>query len=412
MTSSFYTDNRRRLYQNLPDASLFVLCSGGLSHRTADDEYRFFANRNFVYLTGIAEPDCIVLAYRLHGEIQETLYIRDMDPAAEIRGGRRITSQEAQAASGMEHIAFRSAFDGTFHKLARDIYFQRLYLCLESNTGQEATDPNHHFLHMATRWYPNLKPENMFPFIARQRTIKSDEELSNIRSAMDITREGILRMMRACRGAEREMDLFAEFMCVVHKHGAVEPAFKPIVSCGANNFFLHYDTPSGPLTDGAFCLADVGAVVDFCCVDISRVFPRDGAFTPRQRDVYAISLEANNEITAGIKAGMDFPEIDRLYRQKVFPGLKALGLLYDPGDLDKYVWHGCTHHIGMDVHDVGSYQVPIEKNMVFTVDTGIYIREWGLGMRIEDNVLVTDDGLICLSAGIPRTIDEIEAVMA
>lgn len=412
MTSSFYTGNRRRLYQNLPDASLFVLCSGGVSHRTADDDYRFFANRNFVYLTGIAEPDCMLFAYRLHGQIHETLYIRDMDPAAEVRGGRRITREEARAASGMDDIAYRSAFEGMFHKLARDIYFQRLYLCLEANTGQEATDPNHHLYHTAAQRYPNLKPENAFPFIARQRTIKSAEELANIRGAMDITREGILRMMRACRGAGRETDLFAEFMYVIHRHGAVEPAFKPIVSCGANNFFLHYDTPSGLLADGELCLADVGAIVDFCCVDISRVFPRDGTFTPRQRDVYAISLDANDEITAEIKAGMAFPEIDRLYRQRVFPGLKALGLLSDPADLDRYVWHGCTHHVGLDVHDVGSYQTPIEKGMVFTVDTGIYIREWGLGMRIEDNVLATDDGLTCLSAGIPRRIDEIEAAMA
>lgn len=412
MKSAFYINNRERLYEILPDTSLLVLCSGGSTHRSADDEYRFFANRNFVYLTGIAEPDCRLLVWRLHGEINEVLFVRDMDPKAEIRGGRRINKEEAQAASGIAQVSYMSEFTGIFHKLARDIYFDRLYLCLESNTGQELTDQNHAFRRFAMETYPGLGICNAFPAISAQRSIKSEDELQNIRAAMEITREGIVRMMQSCKTAQSEMDLFAEFMYVIHKHGYVESAFKPIVSCGKNNFYLHYDTPSGLLTDGDLCLSDVGACVDFCCVDISRVFPRNGVFGSRQRDIYQISLEANNEVTDEIKAGMSFSEIDKRYREKAFSGLKSIGLLNDIADLNRYVWHGCTHHVGFDVHDAGSYQVPIEDGMVFTMDTGLYIREWGIGMRIEDNVLVADGRLSRLSARIPRTIEEIEAVMA
>lgn len=412
MKSTFYIGNRERLYKSLPEASLFVLCSGGHTHRSADDEHRFFANRNFVYLTGIAEPDCRLLAWRLHGELTEILFIRDMDPKAEIRSGRRMTREGAQAASGIAQVAYMSEFFDVFHKLARDIYFEKLYLCLEANIGQERTDQNHGFRREAAEKYPGLAICNAFPAIAVQRSIKSVNEIENIRAAMEITREGIVRMMQRCKKARSEMDLFTEFMYVIHKNGYVESAFKPIVSCGKNNFYLHYDTPSGLLSDGDLCLNDVGACVDFCCVDISRVFPRNGQFTPRQRDIYQISLEANNEITDEIRAGMPFPEIDKRYREKAFSGLRSIGLLNDISDLDRYVWHGCTHHVGFDVHDVGSYQVPIEDGMVFTMDTGLYIREWGIGMRIEDNVLVADGRLSRLSGSIPRTIEDIEAVMA
>ncbi|HEY5466398.1 MAG TPA: M24 family metallopeptidase, partial [Clostridia bacterium] len=340
------------------------------------------------------------------------LFIRDPDPVAEIRGGRRITAAEAVAKSGIAGVKCASEFPQAFHRLANDCYFTEIHLVLETNIGQEQTDQNRLFCRTAAEKYPNLAIKNAFPQIALQRTHKFPHEIANIMEAMKITREGILRMMRAARRATCEMDLYAEFMHVIHRHGMVEPAFQPIVSCGKNNFYLHYGTPTGALADGELCLADVGAIVDFCCVDISRVFPRSGRFSELQKSVYQVALQVNDYITDNIKPGMPFFTIDRLCREKSFEGLKALGLLADMGDIEKYVWHGCTHHVGLDVHDVGTYHLPIEENMVFTVDTGIYIREWNIGMRIEDNVLVTAKGLKRLSGDIPRTVREIEEAMA
>jgi len=260
--------------------------------------------------------------------------------------------------------------------------------------------------------YPNLTVRNAFQQIASQRMIKSPEEVAAIGRAMSVTREGIMRMLAICRHASTEMDLFAEFMYAIHKHGYVEPAFKPIISCGENNFYLHYDTPAGILTDGALCLADVGAMCDFCCVDISRVFPRSGVFSEKQRLVYNIALEINNEVTETIKPGMPFDRINELNRELTFQRLRAAGLLSDPADTGRYVWHKCSHHVGFDVHDVGSYEPPIAEGMFFSMDMGIYIREWGIGMRIEDDVLATAEGLTRLSDDIPRTIEDIEAAMS
>jgi len=264
---------------------------------------------------------------------------------------------------------------------------------------------------MVQKKYANLYVGNAFQQIASQRMIKSPEEIIAIEKATTITREGILSMLAVCKNAKTEMDLFTEFMYVIHKHGSVEAAFKPIIACSENNFYLHYDTPTGKLVDGALCLVDVGAKVDFCNVDISRVFPKNGTFSDKQKLIYNIALEINNEVTATIKPGMHFSDINEMNRNLTFPRLKAAGLLTDIADLEKYVWHRCSHHVGFDVHDVGSYEEPLAEGMFFSMDMGLYIREWNLGMRIEDDVLMTADGLRNVSKDIPRTIEEIEAKM-
>jgi len=408
MTKSFYTKNRQTLYETIPDRAMFIIFSGLPSHKSADEEFRFFANRNFVYLTGIDEPDCIMMARRVNGAIQETLYIRDPNEEVEKWTGRRIRPNEATDCSGIINVALRSTFDAEFNKFANDTYYDSVYLCIEGNPAQAKTDQNNFFRRNVLKKYPNLGIANAFSQIASQRMIKTPEEIDNIKKAISITHEGILAMMKKCKYATNEMDLFAEFMYVIHKHGAVESAFKPIISCGDNNFYLHYETPTGKLIDGALCLTDVGARVDFCSVDISRVFPRNGKFSEKQRKLYNIALEINDEVTETIKEGMLVKDIDELNRNLTFPRLKAEGILSDVSDLDKYVWHKCSHHIGFDVHDVGTYEVPLEEGMFFSMDMGLYVPEWGIGMRIEDDVLMTSGALTNMSIDIPRTIDNIE----
>jgi Xaa-Pro aminopeptidase len=142
------------------------------------------------------------------------------------------------------------------------------------------------------------------------------------------------------------------------------------------------------------------------------VFPASGRFSRRQAQIYRIAYEANRAIMAQVRPGADFSLPNRICREVAFEGLKALGLLDDPADIGRYVWHGTTHHVGLDTHDVGGYGEPMAENMIFTVDAGIYVREWGVGLRIEDDVLVTADGCENLSAAIPARLEEIEAILA
>jgi len=411
LDKKFFTRNRKALYETIPDGALLVVCSGGQTHLSSDEEFRFTANRNFVYLTGVIDPDCILLARRVRGEMLETLYVREPNLDEERWTGRRIPAAEATEISGIEDIAMRGAFDAAFLKMATDTYFKEIYLCLEANPGQHRTDQNRQFHRDVLEKFPTLAVRNAFHQIASQRMIKSPEEVTEIEAAMAITDEAIRKMLKECKNAKTEMDLFAEFMYVIHKHGAVESAYKPIIACGPNNFYLHYDTPSGKLIDGALCLIDVGAIKNFCRVDISRVFPRSGVFGERQEQIYNIALEVNDIVTAKIKPGMFFKDINEMNRELTFPRLKDAGVLTDVADLGNYVWHRCSHHIGFDIHDVGSYEMPLAVGNYFSMDMGIYIREWGIGLRIEDDVIMTADGLRNLSSFIPRTVQEIETAM-
>jgi Xaa-Pro aminopeptidase len=166
------------------------------------------------------------------------------------------------------------------------------------------------------------------------------------------------------------------------------------------------------LVDGELILTDVGAAYDEYGTDISRVFPANGRFNERQAQLYRVAFEANRAVMEQVRPGVYFPQLNRTCREVSFEGLKALGLLEDFADIRRYVWHGAVHHIGLDTHDVGGYEDPMTENMVFTVDAGIYVREWGIGLRVEDNVRVTTDGCENLSAAIPVDIEEIESILA
>ena len=237
-------------------------------------------------------------------------------------------------------------------------------------------------------------------------------EIEAVRRAMRITEAGIRRMMHAARPGRMEYELEAEFNAELAAHGQRRTAFPSIISAGERNFYLHYSILQGCAADGDLILTDVGAVYDEHGTDISRVFPANGHFSERQAQIYQIAYAANREIMAQVRPGAPFSMPYRVCKEVAFEGLKALGLLNDPADIRRYVWHGTTHHVGLDTHDVGGYEEPMAENMLFTVDAGIYVREWGIGLRIEDNVLVTAGGCENLSASIPATIEEIETLMA
>jgi Xaa-Pro aminopeptidase len=244
------------------------------------------------------------------------------------------------------------------------------------------------------------------------RTIKTPEEIEAVRQAMSITNAGIRHFLKIAKPGVMEYELEAEFNSVLAAHGQRRTAFPSIIAGGERIFYLHYTNPASVIADGELILSDVGAAYDEYCTDISRVFPANGRFSERQAQLYQVAFAANRALMDAVRPGVAFQSLNPIIRQVSFEGLKALGLLKDIADIRKYVWHGAVHHVGLDTHDVGSYQEPVAENMIFTVDAGIYVREWGIGLRIEDNILVTAAGCENLSAAIPATIEEIESLMA
>jgi Xaa-Pro aminopeptidase len=209
-----------------------------------------------------------------------------------------------------------------------------------------------------------------------------------------------------------EYELAAAFRHAIALEGCLEPAFPSIVATGRNAFFLHYDKPIARIEDGDLVQIDVGATYGGLNADISRSIPANGRFSPRQRELYALVLRCQEAAFTALRPGVTIRDVNEASREAAYLGLRDLGVLERRDQIDDYFWHGVSHHLGLDVHDVGNRAVPIACGMVFTVEPGVYVPEWGMGIRIEDDALVTEDGCIDLSSSIPKDMDTIERIMA
>ncbi len=419
MDRQFHTDNRRRLYDMMKPSSLLLMFSGKEIIKTNDEYYPFFAHRSFVYLTGLSCKEAVLCAVKgQDGAVRELLYILPPDPMAERWTGRRVKPEEATSISGIEDVRSVGSFEKDIHTLLAGGHYSThtepvdyLYLDVYRAGTQERLFPSHDFLRMAQREYPYLKVENADALVRRLRLIKAPCEIEAVRKAEEITKAGILAMMKASKPGMYEYQYKAEFDHALGQFSPDGPGFPSIISAGSNNFCIHYYAYTGQAKDGDMVLNDVGAQWDNHTTDVSRSWPCNGKFSEKQRLLYECALATSNYMFSTVKPGMLMTDIDRTIREY------NARLLVDAGALDKVenvgrlMWHGGAHHVGYDVHDVVATPERIAPNMVFCIDVGIYHEEWGIGFRLEDNLLVTENGCECLSAGIPRTVQDIEDVM-
>ena len=412
MDKKFHDGNRRRVGAHMMDNDVMLFFSGEPVRKTADEDFPFFTNRNFVYLTGIKQEQSALLLQK-HGDlVSERVFVTKPDLEREVWTGRRLTDEEIYEISDIEQVEDINDLDKSLNELFSFQNVTTLWLCFDALAPERSFDVEREFAKHIRNRYPHIVIKNSYPVLAALRKIKTPEEIDAIRKAMQITEAGIRRLMQVAKPGVMEYALEAEFNFELAAHGQRHTAFPSIIAGGERIFYLHYAKPLSAVADGELILSDVGAVYDEYCTDISRVFPTNGHFSQRQAQLYRVAYEANRAVMAQVRPGVPFPLLPRTCQEASFEGLKALGLLDDLADIRRYVWHGPTHHVGLNTHDVGGYAEPMVENMVFTVDAGIYVREWGIGLRIEDNVLVTADGCENLSAAIPATIEEIESFMA
>ncbi|OGO36218.1 MAG: hypothetical protein A2W35_10125 [Chloroflexi bacterium RBG_16_57_11] len=412
MDKTFYIHNRRSIAAYMATGDIMLFFSGESVRKTADENYPFFTNRNFLYLTGIQQEQSALLLQNHVGLVQERLFVLQPDVAQEVWTGRRFTEEELDEISGIEPIEDINHLSRELNALLASQPTRTLWLCFDALSPERSFDIEREFGNRIRNRHPQVVIKNSYPLFRALRKVKAPEEIEAVRRAMQITAAGIRQVMQAARPGRMEYELEAAFNAELAAHGQRRTAFPSIVSAGERNFYLHYSTLQGSVADGDLILTDVGATYDEYCTDIARVFPANGHFSERQAQIYQIAYTANRAIMAQVRPGVPFGLPNRVCMEVAFEGLKALGLLNDPADIRRYVWHGTTHHVGLDTHDVGEYDEPMTENMIFTVDAGIYVHEWGIGLRIEDDVLVTADGCENLSASIPTTIQEIESAMA
>jgi len=408
---SFFSRNRQELAAHMTGNDVMLFFSGESVRKTADEDFPFFTNRNFLYLTGIKQEQSALLVQKKDDLIIECLFVTKPDVEREVWAGRRFTDEELNEISGVDGVEDINILSRTLDALFSSQQIMTLWLCFDALASERSFDIEREFAKHIQSRHPHIVIKNSYPLLAAMRKIKAPEEIDAIRKAMLITEAGIRRMLRAAKPGILEYELEAEFNSELAAHGRRHTAFPSIIAGGERIFYLHYANPMSVIADGELILSDVGAGYDEYCTDISRVFPANGRFSERQAQIYQIAYDANRAVMAQVRPGVFFPQLNRTCRDVSFQGLKALGLLDDYADIRKYVWHSVTHHVGLDTHDVGGYEEPMAENMVCVVDAGIYVREWGIGLRIEDNVLVTADGCENLSAAIPTTMEEIESFM-
>lgn len=411
MHQSFHQQNRAELYALLEDGALLVFFSGHAPRKTGDEDYPYFANRNFVYLTGIQQQDSILLATKQGGRVEETLFLLPPDAHAERWNGRRLSMQEAAEQSGIEDLRLTDAFQPAFDRLILAGQVSALYLDFDKFKADEPDSGAYRLGTYARTRYPFLNLHNSLPLLKTLRTIKKPCEIEAMRKAELITADGILAMMKNSKPGMYEYQYKAEFDYALAQHGVLEPGFPSIISAGANNFCIHYYSYRGQAQDGDFILNDVGACWDNEINDVSRGWPCNGKFSDRQRLLYECAYNTSEHLFGLLKPGMPMASVDQTVRQYNAEQLEQTGLLKDISEVGKYMWHGGAHHVGYDVHDVVDMTKPLTPGMVFCVDVGIYVEEWGIGFRLEDNCLITETGCENLSAVTPRSIEDIEAAM-
>ena len=406
LSTAYFQKNRQALGALLSNGSLAILVSGQPPVRSSDAHYRFLANRNFFYLTGIEQEGSVLVLLREYGTTRSVLFIPAGDALHERWNGRRMTRAEAIERSGMTEVYYLEGLEGQLADLLAS-RTEKLWLDLSADNKQAKAMKK-----KLSEQQPDLSPSDLSPLLTQLRMIKHPEELDLIREAAKLTGEGILAMLQACRPGIREYHLWSEFQYTLSQAGCLEPAFDSIVASGKNALCLHYQTPMDTIQDGDLIQLDVGATVGGLCADISRALPANGKFSPNQRAVYDLVRACQDTAFATIKPGIRLTQINDACQATAREGLLKLGVLLPEQPVKDYFWHGVSHHLGLDVHDVANKETPLKVGMVLTVEPGIYIPEWGFGMRLEDDVVVTEEGCHLLSTGIPREADEIEALMA
>jgi len=412
MKKLLFTKNRENLWDKLEENSIALMFAGEAPYKSGDETYSFTPNRNFYYLTGINTEKMVLMLVKRNGKVDETLFIEKNDPFMARWVGEKMPESEAKEISGIENILFLEEFEEVFGEIMDRTKIDNLCLDLERQQFHLSMTSSQSFAKVVSERYPYLRIKNIYHEIANLRLIKSEEEIELIREAIDITDRGIKELMQNSKAGMTEYQLEAYFDFTLKSNGITDYAFHTIAACGKNATILHYDQNNSELEEGKLVLFDLGAQYKYYNADISRTFPVSGKFTERQKQVYNVVLRANEAVAAIARPGILFSVLNETAKKVLAAGCIELGLIKEASELPKYYFHGVSHYLGLDTHDVGSRDVELKPGIVLTNEPGIYIEEENMGIRIEDDLLITQDGCENLSKRIIKTVEEIEEFMA
>ena len=419
---SLFISNRERFKSKLEKDSVAFFHSNDDMPRNGDANFPFRQNSDTYYLTGIDQEQTILVICPDHPlpQYREVLFLRQTNPTIAIWEGHKYTKEEAREASGIESIHWVDDFHSMLPVIMH--HSKNVYLNLNEN-DRFVSDVPYKELRFSGKIrsdYPVHDYKRSGPVMAQLRSIKSDSEIAVMQNAMDITEKAFRRILGMIKPGVHEYEIEAEITHEFLMNRATGHAYSPIIASGRNACVLHYIDNNQPCKDGDVLLMDFGAEYANYAADLSRSVPVNGKFTSRQRDVYNAVLGVMREATKMLVPGNTIEKYHADVGKLMEEALIKLGLL-DRSEVEKqnpasplykrYFMHGTSHFLGLDVHDIGNKYEPMQAGMVFTCEPGIYILEENLGIRLENDILITDDGPVDLMSKIPLEADDIEDLM-
>jgi Xaa-Pro aminopeptidase len=428
LPASFHKERRNELRKLMPQNSMAVFFTNPVKTRSNDVMFRFHQDPNFYYLTGLREPNAILIVFseprKINGEYtNEILFIQKNDAEKEVWDGTRINLEKARENLGVQTTLYTTDFIST------PLPFKQLSLISYSIPNENLKDDPYakdDLYNLKRQWDAKLfdadektiQRNEYTKWMSRLREIKTEEEIHFIKRAIEITCLAQQELMRNLSPGLTEYQTEALVEFIFKMYGAEAPGFPSIQGSGENSCILHYQTNRKRLFGDNLLVSDIGAEYRGYTADVTRTLPVNGKFSPEQTIIYQLVLDAQNAGINAAKAGNNFWDPNIAATTVLSQGLKDLGIIKSPIELKRYFMHGTSHYLGLDVHDAGTYGT-LQPNTIITVEPGLYIPEgspcdskwWNIGIRIEDDILITEKGPVNLSACVPRTIPEIEATM-
>lgn len=426
LSKEFHKDRRDALRKLMPDSSVVVLFSAPVRNRANDVDYLYHQDPDFYYLTGLTEPNAMLILFKEDQEMDslsgnELIFVQPRNAMMESWTGKRLGVQGVKEQLGFKNVLLNNQFVDMKLDLGK---FKKIYtLTINDDFRDDYADRGDLYSLVKTFRDKTAKRKNVDSFnlsqwLAGMREIKQPEELVLLRKAIDISCEAHKELMKALKPGMTEYQSQAIVEYFFTANGSEYPGYPSIVGGGENSCILHYETNRKPLESKDMLVCDAGAEYHGYTADVTRTLPTDGVFSPEEKIIYNIVLEAQLE---GIKAcmkGNDFRAPHKAALAVIQKRLVEQGIIKSSGDYMKYFFHGTSHYLGLDVHDAGTYG-RLQPNSIITVEPGIYIpagsdcdpKWWNIGIRIEDDILITEGAPENLSDCVPKTIEEIEKLM-
>ncbi|MEJ6759472.1 MAG: aminopeptidase P family protein [Flavobacteriales bacterium] len=423
LNGELFTENRRKFTDLLKPKSLAIFTSNDAYPTSADGHLPFKQHSDILYLSGADQEESILVLFpdAHKKELREVLFLKETNDLIAVWEGAKYSKEEAFEISGIQTVFWLTDFDRVFHEMV--VNSERIYMNGNEHLRAHVDTELRH--DRMNKWiketYPAHEFERSQPLLHRVRGTKSEKEIEVLRMAAAVTKKGYERVLKFLKPGVWEYELEAEFMHEFLVNRSRGFAYTPIIAAGGNANVLHYIENNEQCNDGDLVLFDVGAEYGNYTCDVTRCFPVNGKFTARQKEVYNAVLRVHDGAISMLRPGIMLDVFHQQVGDLMTQELLALGLIsakdvenQDPSwpAYKKYFMHGTSHYLGLDVHDYGLWTVPVEEGMVFTVEPGIYLPEEGIGIRIEDDIVITADGHENLTRSIPKTVNEIEAFMA